>query len=193
MDRSRKGSPKRIRIILLAAAAALCMRVYVWPGPMDIPVLGARPRHWTAQNWWDRCPWCSGERLHYGLDIIRPAGARIVSATHGIVLYTGPDPITGRGGQVVMVLGADLLLHYYAHLSKFQTGSGALVKRGEELGLVGNTGASDLPHLHYSIFSIFPHLERLDLSRRRGWLLIFFLDPNRELMRRVDPEALSAP
>ena len=152
-----------------------------------VPVAGAGPEHWTEEYFWDRCPWCRGERVHYGLDIIRPTGSEIHAAAAGLVIYTGRDPLpAGRGGEIIMIAGVDLRLHYYAHLSRYETTDGSWVWRGDTIGRVGNTGASDLPHLHYSMFTPFPHPHRVDWQAKFPWRRMFFLDPHVELTWRAE-------
>lgn len=175
-----RGLTRVCAIILFAAG----LRLYLFPGSLTIPVEGAGPQHWTEEFFW-QCPWCSGDRVHFGLDIIRPAGTPLLAAKGGLVVYTGWDPFLGRGGEIVLIAGSDLRFHYYAHLSEYRTQTWSFVSRGEVIGLVGNTGASDLPHLHYTIFSPGPHPHVVDWNAKRAWLQMFFLNPHLELMQRV--------
>jgi len=91
---------------------------------------------------------------HKGIDIFAKSGTPVVSATKGIVVYTGIFKI---GGKIVLIMDPHMRYHYYAHLSEIETQKFAIVNLGEEIGKVGNTGnAIHTPsHLHYSISNPF--------------------------------------
>lgn len=98
---------------------------------------------------------------HRGVDIFARKGTPVLSATTGIVVYTG---ILSLGGNVVVVLSPTLKFHYYAHLDEIQTSTLQFVSSGEQIGTVGKTGnAKNTPaHLHYSISYFSPFLYYLD-------------------------------
>ncbi len=54
-------------------------------------------------------------------------------------------------GQTVVIDHGNGLTTRYGHLSKLEVESGQEIRRGEELGLVGSTGRSTGPHLHYEV------------------------------------------
>lgn len=89
---------------------------------------------------------------HKGIDIFAKSGTPVLSATNGIVVYTG---VFKLGGNIVLVMDPHLRYHYYAHLSKIETYKFAMVSLGDEIGKVGNTGnAINTPsHLHYSVLN----------------------------------------
>jgi peptidoglycan LD-endopeptidase LytH len=146
-----------------------------------IPVKGATPANWHGEYFWN-CPWCKGDRVHYGIDIIKPQGTPVLAATYGIVVYRNWH---GRGGMVIMVyeIGANRL-HYYAHFSHYAVERWDWINQGDLLGYVGNTGASDLPHLHYGIMTFFPYPWRWSRDKS-GWRKMFFLNPHDELMKSI--------
>lgn len=116
--------------------------------PLLVPVAGVRPRElvdtWRAAR--------SGGRSHEGIDIFAECGTPVLSATEGIVLSLGENPL---GGQVVRVFGPAGTRHYYAHLgSHADARAGDHVLPGHVLGFVGNTGnAAATPcHLHYGVY-----------------------------------------
>jgi murein DD-endopeptidase MepM/ murein hydrolase activator NlpD len=171
------------RIIVLTPLALIFLIIitgFLLPEKLIIPVKGASPKNWNPDYFWN-CPWCKGDLVHRGIDIIYKSGTPILSATHGFVIYKGP---LGRGGNVLMVLGPKWRIHYYAHLSQFNTEEYQCVGKGDVIGYVGNTGASDLPHLHYTIITLFPCFSRWD-DDRLGWQKIFFLNPHEELMKDI--------
>ncbi|QHT71865.1 M23 family metallopeptidase [Rhodocytophaga rosea] len=151
---------------------------YLIPQRVAIPVKGASPRDWHPKSFW-YYPW--GKSItHKGVDIFAKEGTSVISATPGLVVYTGD---MGRGGKVVLVLSSKWRIHYYAHLKEFKTSPLHFVNTGESVGTVGTTGNAEgkEPHLHYSIFSIIPLPWRID-SSIQGWLKMFFLNPI-ELMK----------
>ncbi len=87
-------------------------------------------------------------RLHTGVDYNSPSGAPIGSAAPGTVIFVG----TFSGyGNTVMVSHSGGYSTLYAHMSGFNTSTGASVGRGDTLGFVGSTGLSTGPHLHFEI------------------------------------------
>jgi murein DD-endopeptidase MepM/ murein hydrolase activator NlpD len=87
-------------------------------------------------------------RLHAGLDIGAPKGTLATAAAGGIVSFAG----TQSGyGNIVVIEHPGGTSTAYAHLSKISVVVGQLVTQGQEIGLVGSTGRSTGPHLHFEI------------------------------------------
>lgn len=85
---------------------------------------------------------------HDGIDIDAPKGTVIVAADAGEVLYVG----TQKGyGNLVLVRHADNLITVYAHNETNSVNAGDQVKRGQELGQVGQTGNATGPHCHFEV------------------------------------------
>lgn len=90
----------------------------------------------------------SGTRkLHGGVDFGAPAGSPVPSTTGGTVSFASGGWNGGFGNLVKVRQG--MWEMFYAHLSKILVSAGQSVKKGDILGLVGSTGASTGPHLHY--------------------------------------------
>lgn len=85
-------------------------------------------------------------RLHAGIDIAVPAGAPIRAAETGRVVIASP---TGGYGNYVCLQHTRALTTCYAHLSRFLTSTGDVLRQGEVLGLVGCTGHCFGDHLHF--------------------------------------------
>ena len=88
-------------------------------------------------------------RFHRGIDIAADMGSPVLSAAAGQTLHTGYDD-SGYGKTVVIDHGYHVRT-VYAHLSEIRVQRGAYVRRGDVVGLVGNTGKSTGPHLHYEV------------------------------------------
>ena len=108
---------------------------------------------------------------HKGVDIFAKSGTPVISASKGIVIYTG---VLSVGGNVVVVLGPAFITHYYAHLKTTDTRLGKILNNGDPIGTVGNSGnAKNTPsHLHYSIGTILPKWYK---DNNNG--LSFYTDP----------------
>jgi murein DD-endopeptidase MepM/ murein hydrolase activator NlpD len=86
--------------------------------------------------------------FHSGIDISKQSGTEIVSTAAGTVLDKGYNE--GLGNFIVINHGKGFKTRYF-HMQKSIVGKGAKVKRGQVIGLVGNTGRSTGSHLHYEI------------------------------------------
>ncbi len=93
-------------------------------------------------------PIFDGIRKHEGIDISAQSGMPIVSTAEGVVTYAKWK--LGYGQVIEIDHGYDIKT-LYAHLSKIKVKKGKRVQRGEIIGLVGNTGVSTGPHLHYEV------------------------------------------
>ena len=87
-------------------------------------------------------------RFHYGIDFSAPTGTEIYATGDGVVEKA--KYIRGFGRHVVINHGYGYKT-IYAHMSKIEVKRRQKVKRGELIGLVGNTGLSEAPHLHYEV------------------------------------------
>ena len=87
-------------------------------------------------------------RMHSGIDIPAPSGSKVVSAASGTVIIA--NYASGYGNYVVVDHGGGKST-LYAHLSRILVSRGQSVSRGESVGLVGSTGLSMGPHLHFEV------------------------------------------
>jgi murein DD-endopeptidase MepM/ murein hydrolase activator NlpD len=88
-------------------------------------------------------------RMHEGVDLIANTGTKVYATGNGIVTRT---EIMGSGfGKNIRISHGYGYMTIYAHLSKILVRSGQRVKRGDLIGLVGSTGLSTSPHLHYEV------------------------------------------
>jgi murein DD-endopeptidase MepM/ murein hydrolase activator NlpD len=88
-----------------------------------------------------------GSGFHYGIDMMAPMGTPEVAVKAGSVSYI---PMGGAGGNEAYLAADDGNVYYYAHMSQF-VGGARRVSQGEVIGLVGSTGSSTAPHLHFEI------------------------------------------
>lgn len=85
---------------------------------------------------------------HSGIDLAAPVGSPIRAVAAGRVVFA--DPYAGFGNLVVIQHTSHLTSHY-AHCYSLKVRPGQQVKAGEIIALVGNTGMSTGPHLHFEI------------------------------------------
>lgn len=86
--------------------------------------------------------------FHSGTDIANAEGTPVVAAAEARVSWAGEMPI--RGNTVVIDHGSGVLTHY-SHLSRIDVVLDQVVRPGEAIGLVGSTGLSTGPHLHWEL------------------------------------------
>lgn len=87
--------------------------------------------------------------MHNGLDLIAPSGEAVYAAASGRVSKVSRSR---KGlGNVVEITHGDGYKTVYAHLSDIYVVRGRLVKKGQRIGLVGVSGNSFAPHLHYEV------------------------------------------
>jgi murein DD-endopeptidase MepM/ murein hydrolase activator NlpD len=89
-----------------------------------------------------------GTKLHRGLDLRGSTGDLVLSVGPGVILFAGTDLLLGNLVIVDHGLG---VTSFYGHLSDILVHTGLPVDRGTAIGLVGNTGRSEAPHLHLTI------------------------------------------
>ena len=87
-------------------------------------------------------------RFHAGVDLGAPYGERIRSTAYGTVVFA--DRLGGHGLHVVVDHGNGYKSHY-SHLERITVKPGQLVETGDVVGLVGSSGRSTGPHLHFAI------------------------------------------
>lgn len=114
--------------------------------PQDLlwPVVGG---HWGRGFGYTRT--LRPELAHNGVDIGAKAGTVVRAAADGMVVYSD-NGLKGYG-NCVMILHANGWLTLYAHTMRTTVQPGWRVKRGERIGLVGQTGYAWGPHLHFEL------------------------------------------
>ena len=93
------------------------------------------------------------DRNHYGADFSAPIGYKVLAPEDGKwVIFSATDSSTaGIFGAVKVQRNGETWYHLMMHLSSITAANNATVKAGDVVGLVGNTGRSTGPHLHYEI------------------------------------------
>jgi len=91
--------------------------------------------------------------MHYGMDFTAPVGTPIYATGDGKVVEVNGSKRSRVGfGLVVKIDHGFGYETVYAHLDAFNVQLGQVVKRGDIIGYVGNSGGSTAPHLHYEVW-----------------------------------------
>jgi murein DD-endopeptidase MepM/ murein hydrolase activator NlpD len=117
-------------------------------------LLSHTPSLWPTKGWissrfgYRVSPFTNEKEFHKGLDISTSKSSSIIAPAEGIVTSVRWD----HGyGKIVSINHEYGLITKYAHLEKVLVKKGEYVKRGQKIALVGDTGRTTGPHLHYEV------------------------------------------
>jgi murein DD-endopeptidase MepM/ murein hydrolase activator NlpD len=88
-------------------------------------------------------------KMHTGVDFSAPKGTPIYATGDGVVIDV--KTVFGGYGKYIEIDHGFGFVTRYAHMNEFSVRKGQRVKRGDQIGTVGNTGSSTAPHVHYEI------------------------------------------
>lgn len=117
-------------------------------------LLAATPSLWPVRGYissrfGDReSPFDSSNEFHEGIDISASSGSTVAAAAEGLVTFAARN---GDLGNAVTIDHGYGIVSRYGHLSEISVHAGQKVKAGQKIGLVGSTGRSTGPHLHYEV------------------------------------------
>ena len=97
---------------------------------------------------WRGSPTGGYSELHRGIDIPAPTGTPVYSATDGVVISSGWN---GSYGNAVIIQYTNNITIVYGHNSSLVVSAGQRVSKGQVISLVGSTGNSTGPHLHFEV------------------------------------------
>ncbi len=104
------------------------------------------PTRVSSRFGWRTHPLTGKRRFHSGLDLAAPSGAPVVAAGSGTVISAGWN---GGYGKAIIIQHSDTQQTVYGHLSEISVQAGQTIAQGTVIGLVGSTGNSTGPHLHF--------------------------------------------
>ncbi len=87
-------------------------------------------------------------KYHSGIDISSPYGSLILAADSGVVVFAG---LNGGYGKMIIIDHGSEISTVYGHCSLLQVDQGQSVTKGQTIALVGSTGLSTGPHLHFEV------------------------------------------
>lgn len=135
-------SPEVVPVVAVAVPAGPVMRTMTFGEP--VPGFDINSRFGMRRLGGE-----PGVRMHKGVDIAAPRGTTVFAAAEGEVIRIGRDP-AGYGNFIEM-RHPNGMTTLYAHLSRIDVASGDRIGSRERIGLVGSTGYSTGPHLHFEI------------------------------------------
>lgn len=116
--------------------------------------LSHTPSIWPTKGWLSRGfgmkldPFTGYKQMHRGIDLANRTGTKIIATADGKVRSISRS--TGMGKMIVIDHGYGFQTRF-GHLSEIKVHTGQKVKRGDVIGLMGSTGYSTGPHLHYEV------------------------------------------
>lgn len=113
--------------------------------PLGFPTSGGKITSFFGPR---RDPFTKKKAVHYGIDIKNKIGSKIVATADGIVERSQFDSIYGRFVKIDHGNGFHSI---YGHNKKLLVAKGDKVKRGQAIALLGNSGRSTGPHVHYEL------------------------------------------
>ena len=112
------------------------------------PVLPVKNGRITSEFGYRTNPVSGRYGFHTGLDLAAAEGTPVSASFYGKVAETGESDVWGK---YVLIEHSDGLHTYYCHLSEIYVDEETVIRQGETVGLVGSTGWSTGPHLHFEI------------------------------------------
>lgn len=104
---------------------------------------------WISSYYGTRIDPFSGKlRRHKGVDIAGPAGMPLIATAAGVVVESGRK---GGYGLMVELQHGDGLVTRYAHAIELSVKVGEVVTKGQQVAVMGSTGRSTGPHIHYEV------------------------------------------
>ncbi|MGB3860791.1 MAG: peptidoglycan DD-metalloendopeptidase family protein [Candidatus Aminicenantaceae bacterium] len=126
------------------------------------PSISPTKGYWASPFGWRDDPFTGKRTFHPGVDVATHHGNPVMATADGLVLSTQTDRI---GGKTIKISHPNSgYVTIYCHLSKYMVKPGERVKRGDTIGLVGQTGRARGPHVHYEV--------RLNGKRLNPWYYI---------------------
>jgi murein DD-endopeptidase MepM/ murein hydrolase activator NlpD len=160
--------------------------------PAIAPV--ARDKTWKSSSFGPRTdPFTGRPARHGGIDFAGRTGIEIMATADGVVSYAYEDARLGQAVIIshdpmivdetgVEITRAGIYRTEYGHLNKRLVVKGQRVKRGQVIGLMGSTGRSTAPHLHYAV----RYQDRRLAPRTKG-----YIDPADFLLDWLDDDTVS--
>jgi murein DD-endopeptidase MepM/ murein hydrolase activator NlpD len=117
--------------------------------PEGVPVIG---QYMLSSGFGERIdPFTSQPSFHPGVDIVSELGTPVVAAAKGKVTKINLSNDKSGYGNYIEVSHSNQLTTLYGHLSEILVKENQVLQRGEIIGLVGDTGRSTGPHLHFEV------------------------------------------
>lgn len=114
-----------------------------------LPLAAPVGRYYVSSGYgYRRDPFTRARAFHSGVDLVAPRGDPVYASAPGIVIFAGRN---GPYGNMVEIDHGQGIHSRYGHLSKINVVRGNKLIARDLVGLVGSTGRSGTPHLHYEV------------------------------------------
>lgn len=131
----------------------------LWRESFIEPLGGKKGSLFGTRRWINDLP----RSPHTGIDVKAPGGTPVMAVNRGEAVYCGEQFFSGK--SIVLDHGEGLYSMYF-HLSEILVTEGNRIERGEVIGLVGSTGRSTGPHLHWGVRMLGARVDPLSLVER---------------------------
>ena len=112
------------------------------------PSILPAPGYMTSRFGYRRSPFTGRRHFHRGIDLVNKMGTPIKATASGSVIFAGKELYWGNA---IFIEHRDGIVSKYGHLSEIKVRRGAKIGRGDLIGLMGMSGRTTGPHLHYQI------------------------------------------
>ncbi len=112
--------------------------------PSILPAQG----YMTSRFGWRMSPFTGKRHFHRGIDLVNKIGTPVKATAAGRVILAGKEVYWGN---VIFIEHRDGIVSKYGHLSEIKVRRGDKVGRGDLIALIGMSGRTTGPHLHYQI------------------------------------------
>jgi murein DD-endopeptidase MepM/ murein hydrolase activator NlpD len=136
-----------------------------WVKKIKVKTLNGGLLYWPTKGiiaspfGWRTHPIYKKRMFHNGIDIENKKNTKIVAVASGKVIFAS---YKGNSGKLVIILHRNGYQSIYAHLGKIKVKKGQWIKRGDLVGLMGDTGVSTGTHLHFGIRRYGKFLDPMD-------------------------------
>ncbi len=117
-------------------------------------LIASIPSEWSTKGWISSgfgrrlSPWIGKSEFHAGVDIANRRGTPVYAAGDAVVKFAGRN---GSNGRTVVLRHSQGITTHFGHLSKIYVKKGERVRKNQKIAVLGNTGKSTNPHLHYEV------------------------------------------
>lgn len=132
---ARKERLEALKVTVTNKRAQMAVTPSIWPTNGDVS------SHYGLR-------W-SGSDFHPGIDIANDVGTPVVATADGVVVESGWN--SGGYGYLIDINHGNGLVTRYAHNAQLAVSAGTVVKKGQLIAYMGNTGFSTGPHVHYEV------------------------------------------
>ena len=106
---------------------------------------------WISSDFGPRIsPFTGREQMHEGIDISNNIGTPVIAPANGRVTFAGYD---GASGKLLTIDHGYGIVTRYGHLKDILVARGQMVRRGDKVATMGNSGLATGPHLHYEVLA----------------------------------------